>query len=202
MQPTPNSTTDVTPSGRPRRITNPVVGDVLIVVESGEETDNERLVVEIQLAPHGGNAMHVHRRQTESFRVLDGELQVSIRGKRRTLAVGEEASVPPGTPHRFFSHSSQPTTFRVTVLEPGRLEDGLRILYGLAHDGKVTKRGIPKDPLVVALGSQWSDMYLAAIPIWLQKAIFKPLAALARGRGYETRLDAYLAADPDATGRR
>jgi quercetin dioxygenase-like cupin family protein len=202
MEPMPLSPAETTPSGRPRRITNPVVGDVLTVVESGEETNQERLVVEIQLAPHGGNAMHVHLHQTESFRVLDGELQVSIRGERRTLAVGEEASVPPGTPHRFFSDSGQPTTFRVTVLEPGRLEDGLRILYGLARDGKVTKKGIPKDPLVMALGSQWSDMYLAAIPIWLQKAMFKPLAALARGRGYETKLETYLEADVDVTDRR
>ncbi len=114
--------------------------------------------------------------------------------------MGEEASVPPGTPHRFFSDSSQPTTFRVTVLEPGRLEDGLRILYGLARDGKVTKKGIPKDPLVVALGSQWSDMYLAGMPIWLQQGLFKPLAALARSRGYEKKLDRYLEPTSMQTG--
>jgi hypothetical protein len=34
---------------------------------------------------------------TRSFRVLEGGLQVSIRGERRTLAVGEEESGPAGT---------------------------------------------------------------------------------------------------------
>ena len=29
------------------------------------------------------------------------------------------------------------------------------------------------------------DMYLASAPVWLQAAIFKPLAALGRALGYE-----------------
>ncbi len=80
-----------TPSGRPRGITNPAIGDVLTFVEATDETGGERL------------------------------------GAQRTLRPGDEASVPPRTPHHFFSESDRPVTSRVTVLDPGRLEDGLRI---------------------------------------------------------------------------
>lgn len=193
MEPNP-PTSDTTPSGRPRRITNRAIGDVATFVESTEEGGGKRLVFEIKLAPRGGNAMHIHLTQTESFKVLAGELRVSIRDQNRTLAVGDDATVTPGTRHRFFSESDEPTTFLVTVLEPGRFEDALRILYGLAGDGKVNKGGVPKNPLVIAMVSQWSDMYLASVPLGLQIAIFKPLAALARAMGYEKKLGVYLTA--------
>ena len=185
---------DATSSGRPRRITNPAIGDVLTFVEATEETAGKRLVLEIQLASHGGNAMHIHLVQTESFKMLEGELQVVMAGAHRTLRPGDEATVPPRTPHRFFSESDRPVTFRVTVLDPGRLEDGLRILYGLGRDGKVTSGGIPSNLLIVALCSQLSDMYLALAPVWLQAAIFKPLAAVGRALGYEKKLVGYLTA--------
>jgi len=192
----PMGSADLTPSGRLRRITNPVIGDVMTFVESTEETGGQRLVAEIQLAARGGNPMHVHRRQTESFEVIDGDLSVTVAGRTQVLTSGDRATVPPGTAHRFFSATDASTTFRVTVLNPGGLEDGLRIAYGLARDGK-TPNGLPRDPLVIALGTQLSDMYLASIPIWLQLGVFKPMAALARVLGYEKRLGVYLAASSE-----
>jgi Cupin domain len=131
--------------------------------------------------------------QTESFKVLRGRLNVVIAGETRTLAEGEEATVPPRTPHRFFAPRDTGVRFRVTVLNPGLLEDGLRILYGLARDGKAPT-GIPRNPLVLALGSQLSDMYLAGLPLWLQFGVWWPLAAVARGLGYERTLKHYLTA--------
>jgi hypothetical protein len=132
-----------------------------------------------------------HRLQTESFEVVEGELSVTVAGRTRVLKSGDRAIVAPGTSHRFFSQTEASTTFRVTVLNPGGFEDGLRIVYGLARDGKAPN-GVPRDPLVIALGTQLSDMYLASVPIWLQLAIFSPMAALARTLGYEKRLRAYL----------
>ena len=161
-------------------------------VESTEETGGQRLVAEIQLAARGGNLMHVHRRQTESFEVIEGELSVTVAGRTRVLKSGDQATVPPGTAHRFFSETDVSTTFRVTVLNPRGLEDGLRIAYGMARDGN-TPNGLPRDPLAIALGTQLGDMYLASIPIWLRLGIFKPMAALARVLGYEKRLRVYLA---------
>ena len=39
-----------------------------------------------------------------------------------------------------------------------------------------------------------SDMYVAALPLWFQIGLFRPLAALARRLGYERKLNHYLTA--------
>ena len=41
---------------------------------------------------------------------------------------------------------------------------------------------------------QWRDMDPASLPVGLQIALFKPLAALARAMGYEKKLGVYLTA--------
>lgn len=181
----------LTPAGRPRTISNSEIGDVLTFVEVAEETDGKRVVLEITLSPGGGNPMHVHLRQTETFKVLDGELSVTIAAATRRLKQGDEATVPPRTPHRFFSVSKSPATFTVTILDPGGVEDGLRILYGLARDGKAPG-GIPRNPLVIALCVQQSDIYGAGLPLWFQRALVSTLAPLARALGYDRKLGVYL----------
>jgi mannose-6-phosphate isomerase-like protein (cupin superfamily) len=183
--------TGLTPSGLPRTISNPEIGDVLTFVEVAEETAGKRVVLEITLSPGGGNVLHIHLRQTEKFKVLDGELGVTVAGVTRTLKEGDEATVPPRTPHRFFSVSKSPATFRVTILDPGGVEDGLRILYGLAQDGKAPG-GIPHNLLVAALCVERSDIYSAGLPLWFQRALVGTLAPLARTLRYDLKLAKYV----------
>jgi quercetin dioxygenase-like cupin family protein len=182
-----------TPSGRSRTISNPVIGDTVTFIEATEEGGGRRIILEIELAAGGGNPMHVHLYQTETFKVLHGRLNVVVAGRSLTLAEGEEATAEPRAPHRFFAAADAGVRFQVTVLNPGRLEDGLRILYGLSRDGQAPS-GIPRNPLVLALGSQMSDMYIAALPLWFQIGLFRPLAAIARRLGYERKLTRYLTA--------
>ena len=104
-------------------------------------------------------------------------------------------ALPSGTtkPLHYFD---RPPVARPPVRGParGRLKDARRILYRLAGDGKVNQGGIPKNPLVKAVVSQWSDMYLASLPVGLQLAIFTPMAALARAMGSDKKLEVYLTA--------
>ncbi|MHB8611291.1 MAG: cupin domain-containing protein [Candidatus Dormibacteraceae bacterium] len=175
----------------PRKIANPEIGDVLTFVEVAGETDGDRVVVEITLAPGGRNPMHIHLRQAETFKILAGELKVTVAAATRRLIEGDEATVPPRTPHRFFSDSNRPVTFRVTVLNPGRVEDGLRILYGLARDGKAPG-GLPRNPLVLALCAQQSDIYGTGLPLWFQRALVRALATLAIALRYDRKLAVYV----------
>jgi mannose-6-phosphate isomerase-like protein (cupin superfamily) len=188
---------ELTPSGLPRTISNPEIGDALTFVEVAAETDGKRVVLEITLAPGGGNVMHVHLKQTETFHILDGELSVTVEGVTQRLKEGEEATVPPRTPHRFYSDGSEPVTFRVTIRDPGGIEDGLRILYGLARDGKAPG-GVPRNLLVAALCVQRSDLYSAALPLWFQRALVAPLGALGRALGQDRKFEVYLSRSADA----
>jgi len=58
------------------------------------------LSAELIVSPHGENPLHVHPHQEEHFKALSGALGVQVGDEHGTLGEGEEAIVPPGTPHR------------------------------------------------------------------------------------------------------
>jgi quercetin dioxygenase-like cupin family protein len=54
---------------------------------------------------------HVHRRHTESFYVLDGELTFTAGGREHRAAAGSWVQVPPGVPHTFALTGNGPVHF-------------------------------------------------------------------------------------------
>jgi hypothetical protein len=64
----------------------------------------------------------------------------------------------------------------------------LRVAYGLAADGRTTKKGIPHNPLHVALLMRWSDMRLPGF-VGLIDPIWTLLARVASWIGTERRLE-------------
>ena len=60
---------------------------------------------------------HLHRRHTESFYVLAGELSFTVAGEERQAVAGTWVQVPPGTPHTFAFVGSRPVRF-LTVHTP------------------------------------------------------------------------------------
>lgn len=188
-----------------RTIRNPAIGDSLTFIRTSDETGGELTEAEIELAPGGGNPRHYHGSYSERFEVLDGSLEVEIGDEKRTLSVGEQALVPPRTRHRFSNPTDRPVRFRVD-LRPGdtRAEQGFRILYGLAVDGRTNEAGIPKNPSDLAVVSALTDM-TAAGPLALMNPLFRFLASRARKSGLERRLiDRYCTppAATDAVGER
>jgi mannose-6-phosphate isomerase-like protein (cupin superfamily) len=177
------------------RIHNPIIKDTVTFIETCAESGGERTVLEIALAPGGGNPLHVHRSYDERFDVLDGRLGVQVRSDRRFLKPGDHAAVPRGTPHRFFSGDDEPCTFRVT-LTPGHtgFEQSLCIDYGLAADGLTTQKSIPKSISHLAVTAVLSDTGLPG-PGRLLNPLFRLLARRARARGIEDELLGRYAAD-------
>ena len=174
------------------RIYHPIQRDYVTFLRTAEETDGELLLIEVELAPHGGNALHRHLAFTETFEAVEGELHMHLGGRDLVLRPGERVAVPPGTVHRVYSRSDRPIRFRVEHRPPLQWEQVLRMGYGLAADGKVNSKGVPKSLLQAALLFTMSDTYLAGVPIALQRAIFGPLAALARRRGVDRALARYV----------
>lgn len=184
-----------------RRWENPVQGDVATLVESSAETDGERTVFELEVAPGGGYVLHYHRTYSERFRVRSGELSVEVDGIERVLGPGEEAVAPVDTPHRWRNVGRDRAVADVE-LQPGHrgFEAALRIAYGLARDGRVLKDGTPRNPVYLALLLELAEMRLpgargvAAAPLRL-------IAAIARRRGVLRELDARYASSVRFTSR-
>ena len=118
-------------------IENPIIGDKITFVQTAQQTNGEKTVLEIFLAPKGGNALHYHTHFTETFTVIEGELKYQLGKEIFTLNPRQSATIPLYAHHRFFSSSEKPTKF-LCELNPGSkdFENALRIAYGLARDGR------------------------------------------------------------------
>ena len=131
-----------------RTIYNPLQRDRVTFLKTAAETGGELMLVEVELAPGGGNALHYHTSFSERFTPIVGALGVQLGKEQRVLRPGESALVKQHEVHRFYNGSDQPIRFYVEI-RPARagFEQSLRIGYGLAADGQTNATGIPKDLL-------------------------------------------------------
>lgn len=135
-----------------RTIYNPVVKDKVTFLKTSEETNGELTLIEIELAPKGGNTYHYHDKFTETFEVIEGQLEVFLEKERMILKKGESTTVPLMVNHFFRNPTKEPIKCHVAI-KPGsqNFEQFLQIMYGLASDGLTNKKGIPKNPLHIAI---------------------------------------------------
>jgi quercetin dioxygenase-like cupin family protein len=135
----------------------PQAGDVLDLTPLGArfhikktaaETQGGSFEMEWELAPHtGGTPVHIHPHATESYEVLEGELDLYVDGTWRTLSAGERASVDPGVAHTFRNASDSPARVYNTHAPAMRFGEYFETLHRVVHrakirDGKVTPKAI------------------------------------------------------------
>jgi mannose-6-phosphate isomerase-like protein (cupin superfamily) len=173
-----------------RRIYNPVQKDSVTFLKTSAETDGAYTRAEVVVAPGGGTSPHYHLTYAEHFEVVKGDLEVMVDGETRTLRPGEKAVVPPNTLHCFRNRTNDPTTF-VGEARPGSpgFEKALRVLYGLAEDGRVRAIGVPKNVYDAVVIGDWSDMRLPGVYALLNP-VFRLLLRRARHLGVDHDLEA------------
>ena len=172
----------------PREIYNPVQRDRVTFLKTADETDGEFTLIDLEVAPGGGNPLHFHATFTERFTVEAGELGARIGKRRLTLRAGEGELVPLRVVHRWFNPSAETVRARVE-LRPGHsgFEESLRISYGLARDGRINAKGIPKSFLHLAVLAELSDTRVTGLLRWMNP-LFGQFARIARSRGVEAEL--------------
>src|SRR5213593_1305097 len=130
-------------------LNNPVTGEQFTVLEI-PVTDEDWGKAEMLLPPGAqGPPRHLHLRTEERVTVLQGILNVSLGSRRnlRQLREGESAVLPPVT--------------LIGEARPGvQLGAALERICQLAQEGKVNRKGAPKNPLEVALLFEKSELYL------------------------------------------
>lgn len=179
-----------------QEIHNPVQGDSIVFRQTARDTGGELMSGELVVSPGGGNPLHVHPLQEEHFEVLSGTLGVQIGDEHRNFEEGEEAAIPPGTPHRWFNESDREETRVLGEVRPAlNSEVFFETLYGLARDGRTDESGVP-NPLQFAVmlnGLHKGEIYLAEPPMALQKAVFALLAPVGKLLGYRDNYPKYSA---------
>lgn len=143
---------------------------------------------EVMLLPGGKNVAHIHKKYSETFTPIEGNLGVKAGGKTIILKPGETFTVPIGVVHYFFNPGGETIRYKV-VIAPGfdGFEYMLRILYGMARDGQTDKKGLPKSLSLIALIAEIGDTSLPGVFVLLAP-LLKFLATRARKRGEEQRL--------------
>jgi quercetin dioxygenase-like cupin family protein len=173
----------------PRRIYNPVQRDAATFLETSEETGGARTLVELEVAPGGKVTSHYHLTYSERFKVIEGRLTVEIDGVRHELGPGDEGVAAPGTLHAWSNPAAERSVAHVE-LRPGSpgFEKALRVVYGLAADGLVSKNGVPRNPLHAALVLEMGELRLPGAYAALQR-VLGLLAGVARRRGIDRELE-------------
>jgi mannose-6-phosphate isomerase-like protein (cupin superfamily) len=130
---------------RKRTFFNPVINDTATFLETCEETSGKFSLIEIELYRSDGPPLHYHNAFAERFDAIEGILHLQIGKKRIVLNPGESATVPPGTPHRFYNPTNDRVKFKI-AFEPGHtgMENFIKIIYSLAADGLTNNKGVPK----------------------------------------------------------
>lgn len=182
------------PSAQPPMVVeNPILKDRVTFLKTAAQTQGAYIQVQVELAPHGENALHYHLTYTERFEVLDGRLQVDLDEKRLMLETGQSVLVPLKAYHRFSNPGDTPVTFLAEVRPARHFEEMIRLGYGLACDGKCDARGLPRSLWHRAVLFHIAETYFPGIPFSLQKGLFGCLVLIAKVLGVERALrEAYL----------
>jgi mannose-6-phosphate isomerase-like protein (cupin superfamily) len=140
----------------------------------------------------GGNALeHVHPSASETFTVKSGRLAVMMRGVEHIAEAGQSITIPAGTPHHFRNADAGRTEATVEFVPA---QQHLRFFGNFATlTEKRTEWFSPKGAphlllIALVLHTYRGHLYLAGIPIFVQKLLFGALSPLARLRGYRLEI--------------
>lgn len=97
-----------------------LVGDTYTVIVSGKDTGERFCVIDMHVPAGGGPGPHRHDFD-ETFILLDGEIEVTFRGRKSTVRVGETVNVPSNAPHQFKNMFSKPARM-ICICSPAGIE--------------------------------------------------------------------------------
>lgn len=171
-----------------RRILNPVQRDSITFLETSAESGGERTLCLFEVAPGGRVKPHFHMSYSEHFFVHEGRLTVTIGQETRAVGPGEDARVAPGLLHAWRNDGAE-RVMADLELRPGHagFEEGLRILFGLAADGRVMADGLPRNPLHTAVLLDLGELRLPGA-LGAMRPLFGLLSRVARRSGVEREL--------------
>jgi mannose-6-phosphate isomerase-like protein (cupin superfamily) len=84
-----------------------LVGDTYTISVAGKDTDGKFCVIDMHVPPGGGPGPHRHDFE-ETFILLEGEMDVTFRGKKSKVRAGETVNIPSNAPHQFHNASPKP----------------------------------------------------------------------------------------------
>jgi hypothetical protein len=128
---------------------------------------------------------HVHPVQTERFEVTAGTMRFRVGLRTVVAGPGDVVEVPPGVAHAFANDGEEDAHVLVEVRPALAMEEMFADVVALADAGRMTRRGMPRNLLDLAVLARRYDAEAHAPVIGrrLQRVLLAPLLGLARLRG-------------------
>jgi mannose-6-phosphate isomerase-like protein (cupin superfamily) len=168
-------------------IEHPVTGERFTFLDTAQDTDGEYVRIEARVSPHGFVAApHVHPFIEETFEIQAGTWAFVVDGEEKRVGPGERATIPAGTPHAWWNAGDEEGVTIVEFMPALKADEFFESFFGLARDGKVSpKTGLPNLLWMALILRHYRDfVHLARPSLFVQRAVFTPLAAVARMLGY------------------
>src|SRR6516162_4654233 len=108
-------------------------GELMTFLLTGEETGGAAFLSEISVAPGGGTAPHIHHREDETFRLLEGTLTIQVGGDTITASAGDFAFLPRGIAHSF-KNTGDRDAKALVLITPAGLEGFFTEVFEPATD--------------------------------------------------------------------
>ena len=98
-----------------------VVGDTYTILMSGAQTDGRYCLIDMLIPDSSGPPPHRHDFE-EMFSLLEGELELTFRGKTQTVKAPATVNIPANAPH-VFKNSSGKTVHLLCMCTPAGQEE-------------------------------------------------------------------------------
>jgi mannose-6-phosphate isomerase-like protein (cupin superfamily) len=169
---------------------NPVTGERFTFTHTAATTDGELLAFDFALRPGGAVPIpHIHPVQTERFEIVSGQMRFRV-GMRTVMAgPGDVVKVAPGVAHSFANAGAEEARLRVEVRPALAMEEMFAEVIAMAQAGRMTKRGLPRNPLdLAALARKYDqEAHAPLMTVGVQRMLLAPLLAPRRLRALAAR---------------
>jgi quercetin dioxygenase-like cupin family protein len=98
-----------------------VFGDTYTILVTGEESGGRYSLIDAYVPDGTGPPAHRHDCD-ESFTVLEGELEITVRGQAHRVLAGSTITVPSNAPHFFRNKSGKAVRMLCVFVPPGMEE--------------------------------------------------------------------------------
>jgi quercetin dioxygenase-like cupin family protein len=162
---------------------NPVTGERFTFTHTAASSGGELLAFDFAMRPGGAVPIpHVHPIQTERFEVVEGVMRFRVGLRKRIARPGDVVEVAPGVAHSFANAGPDEAHLRVEVRPALAMEDMFVEVVAMAQAGRMTRRGMPRNLLDLAVLARTYDQEAHAplLGVRLQRALLAPLVFLAR----------------------
>ncbi len=131
-----------------------LVGDLIEVRLSAEDTGGAYSMIEETSPPGGGPPPHLHRDYDEAFCVLEGEVEFLLGEDTIPAGAGTCVHIPKGTLHTFKNVGTTPSRV-LGVLTPGGFERFFLEAGEPATEGSSAPEGEPNVGRIVEIGQKY-----------------------------------------------